>query len=171
MCGAPGPCGGLSLSRAKPHGFPTFHHSPSLVGSRASSGSMAWEGSETSEVVGFGEEDRISSLSRLSPPPQPPPPPHSSLRVFASYLRSVSAHTQGGLCSAYMVTAVTGPPPGTRPLHNWPLKPQRPGSPDTKRDPVMSYPRACACVCIIRAKGRSYVTAQCKLTVPVCEKV
>lgn len=33
-----------------------------------------------------------------------------------------------------------GPPPGTRPLHNWPLKPQRTGSPDTKHDPVMSYP-------------------------------
>lgn len=60
---------------------------------------VAWEGPGTSEVVGFGAEAWISSLSWL-----PPTPPHSSFS-----LRSVSVNTQSSLYSANMVTAVTAP--------------------------------------------------------------
>lgn len=57
--------------------------------------SVAWEGSETSEVVGFGEEAWISSPGW--------PRPNSPSRVFASELRSgsVHTHTQSSLCSAF----------------------------------------------------------------------
>lgn len=93
-----GPCGGLLLLIAKPHGFPTFHHSPSLVGSCANS--IQWHSSETSELVGFGANAWISSLFWL-----PPTPPHSSLKVFTSVL----VHTESSLYSSDMVAAVIDP--------------------------------------------------------------
>lgn len=142
-----------------------FPHISSLsfpCGQQCQPHSVAWEGCETSEVVWFGAEAWISSLSWLSLTP-----PHSSLKVFTSNLRSVSVHTQSSLYSN-MVTQPSQAPLGTRPLLNCPLKPQRPGSPDAKHDPVMSYPSVC--VCIIGEKWWLHVTMRCKLTVLVCKR-
>lgn len=126
---------------------PHFITPPSLVAGRANSTRWRGRALELQKLSGLEHEFPLSlSLSWLPPRPHPDSP----LRIFASNLRSVSVNTQGGLCSADMVAAVTGPSPGTRPLLNCPLKPPRPGSPDTEHDPVMSYQSVC--VCIIQAK-------------------
>lgn len=96
----------------------------------------------------------------------PPTPPHSTLRVYASNLRSVSVHTQSSLYSANMVTAVTGLSRNMTPDQLPKKKPQRHGFPDTKHDSVMSYHSVF--VCMIHAKG--YATTQCKLTVLICKR-
>lgn len=151
-----GPCGGLLLLIAKPHGFPTFHHCPSLVGSCANS--IRWYSSETSELFGFGPRPEFSPSPGC---PQPHPIPSSeSLQVSQFIHRAV--------CIPLTWSQPSQAPPGTRPLLHCPLKPRRLGSSDTKHDPVMSY--LSVCICIIRAKGCSYVTMQCKLTVLICKR-
>lgn len=153
-----GPCGGLLLLLAKPHSFPPFHHSSSLVGSHANS--TWWRGRALELQKSLGLERRPEF-----PPSLGCPRPHPILPSPWE----VSQLIHRAVCTLLTWSQPSQAPPGTRPLLDCPLKPPRPGSPDAKHDPVMSYQSVC--VCIIQAKGWSYVTMQCKLTVLVCKRV
>lgn len=71
-----GPCEGLSLLLAKPHGFPTFHHSSSLVGCRANSTWWRGRAVEHQKLSGLEWRPEISSPFLAAPRT----PPHSSLK-------------------------------------------------------------------------------------------
>lgn len=161
VCSA-GPCRGLFLLLAKPHGFPAFHHSPSLVGNRANS--PRWRGSALELQKSSGLERRPEFPPSLGCPWPHPILPSESLQA----IWEVSQFIHRAVCAALTWSQPSQTPPGTRPLPDRPPKPQRLGSPDTKHDPVMSYKSVC--VCIIQTNGWSYVTMQCKLTVLACRR-
>lgn len=144
----------LSLSRQATQ-FPHISSPSFPCGQPCQQPSVAWEGRETSDVVGFGGEPHISSL--LPPTPLPLTPPHSFSQSLHKRSESVSVHTQSSLYLADMVTVVTSPPQGTWPLLNCPLKPRGDSIPRHKAWPRDVIPWACACVQSRREGGRMSV--------------
>lgn len=117
-----------------------FPHISSLsfpCGQQCQQHSAAWEGSETLELVGFGVEAWISSLSCPRPYPIPP--------VFTSNLRCVSVTTQSDLYSANTVTVVTGPSRDMTPALQ-PTKASRGLAPQTQSMTLWCHTQACAYV-------------------------
>lgn len=112
-----------------------------------------------------GTAPKPQNLSGLVPRPEFPPSsgcpqPHP---IPSSQPLQVSQFLQRAVCITLTWSRPSQAPPGTQPLLRCPLRPQWLGSSDTKHDPMMSYPSMC--ICIILAKGCSYVTMQCTLTV------
>lgn len=156
------PCGGCFLIFAKPHGFPAFHHSPSHVGRSANSTLLRGRGLKLHNSLG------LELRPEFPPSPSAAPDPTPFLPQSLQAIWDVPHLLHRAVCTLLTWSQSSQAPPGTWPLLHCPQKPQGPGSPETKHDLVMSY--SSVCVCIIRAKGWSYVMAQCKLTVLVCKK-
>jgi len=127
------------LLLAKPHGFPTFHHFPSLVGSRANGSLWCGKALKLQKSLDFEPEPEFPPSPCFS---KPPPFPIQSI----SNLRSVSVQTQSSLYSANVATVVIGPSRDTTPSQLPTKASLRLGSADTKHVPMMPLQNVCVCI-------------------------